>query len=224
MPSCISQHKSGYKVTLAWSTLQVCTDYTKCLDQAIDWQIALQWMRSLAEARMKRHRNAKPLTQEELLMVIHAEPSLELTFTVFVIAGGSKGKKVSAPPVQNLALALEFNDLFSAALATGMPALQKAKCQAGKEASQNKKLLKARRQKLLVLVAKEINSRFGLSRSTTAADESVQQASKKSRCGDAADRPAKSMPPAQETQIVLWRPSSRINGKTPPDFCCWSYW
>eukprot|EP00930_Biecheleria_cincta_P064299 TRINITY_DN4985_c0_g1_i1.p1 TRINITY_DN4985_c0_g1~~TRINITY_DN4985_c0_g1_i1.p1 ORF type:complete len:584 (-),score=136.06 TRINITY_DN4985_c0_g1_i1:46-1689(-) len=224
MPSCISQHKSGYKVTLAWSTLQVCTDYTKCLDQAIDWQIALQWMRNLAEARMKRHRNAKPLTQEELIMVLNAEPTLELTFTVFVTAGGGKGKRISAPPVQDLALALEFNELFSAALVTGMPALQKAKREAGKEALQSKKILKARRQKLLVQVTKEIHSRFGPSRSTTAADESVQQASKKSKCNENAERSAKPMPPDQESRMVLWRPSLRINGKTPPDFCCWSYW
>lgn len=225
MPSCISQHKNGYKVTLAWSMLQVCTDYTKSLDQAIDWQIALQWMRNLAEARMKRHRNAKVLTQEELLMVLHAEPSLDLTFTIFVIAGGGKGKKVAAPPVQDLALALEFSSLFSAALAAGMPALQKAKCQAGKEALQSKKMLKVRRQKLLAQVTKEIDSRFRMSGSTAAADTSVKQASKKSKRGETAKKPSNTMPSAQEeSRIVLWRPSLRINGKTPPDFCCWSYW
>merc|ERR1740138_2011566 len=82
-PACISHHKTGYKVSVTWSSFCVTTGFTKLLAQAIDWQIALLRLCSTAQARMKRDKRKadNPVTEEEVFQILKAEPSLDLTFS-----------------------------------------------------------------------------------------------------------------------------------------------
>jgi len=217
-PMCISQHRNGYKVTVTWASLQVATGFTKSLAQAIDWQIVLLWLRSVAEGRMKRHSQrsaAEPLTPEELLQVLDLEPVMELTFTISVRLNGSKGKKISSPAVQDLSLALDFLRRFSAAFqgrSASEAALQKVKRQAEKDAKQARQARKTAERKLLAAVVKELASRRGDAeplgkRRKRKASGSISMATK----------------PTEETRIVLWRPMWRICGKTPRDSFSWTF-
>lgn len=214
----ISQHRSGYKVTVSWASLQVATGFTKSLAQAIDWQIVLLWLRSVAEGRMKRENQrsaAEPLTPQELLQVLDMEPALELTFTISVKSNGSKGKKMSSPAVQDLSLALDFLRRFSAAVqgrSVSEAALQKVKRQAEKDAVQNRQARKASERKLLAAVLKELESRRG-----------DAEAAGKRRRRDVSKTSSGATKPSAETRIVLWRPMWRICGKTPRDSCSWTF-
>jgi len=198
----ISQHRSGYKVTVGWASLQLSTGFTKCLAQAIDWQIALLWLRSVAEARTKRRPSADPLTEDELFQVLQAEPSMELSFQMTLRVVGGKGKKVSTPIVQDLSLALELAHRLVSLKSTAPVALQRVKKEAEKAAVQNRKKRKACEQKLKAAVAQELQSRKRKRNDASRAD-----------CAPRA---------SGETRLVVWRPKWRIVRKTPDAACTWT--
>eukprot|EP00933_Yihiella_yeosuensis_P055439 TRINITY_DN54223_c0_g1_i1.p1 TRINITY_DN54223_c0_g1~~TRINITY_DN54223_c0_g1_i1.p1 ORF type:complete len:563 (+),score=116.60 TRINITY_DN54223_c0_g1_i1:130-1689(+) len=163
-PTCITHHRNGYKVSVTWASLHVCTGFTKSLVQAIDWQIALLWLRGLAEARMKQKGqkiSSELLTQEELLQIFELEPAMELTFTVMVRTGGGKGKKVSSPSVQDLQVALDIRRRFLAALNSRSPEskLQQEKSKIEKELVQRRQERKALEKQLLSAASLEIRFR-----------------------------------------------------------------
>jgi len=167
-PTCITQRKDGYKVTVSWDELSVCTGYTKSLTQVIDWQIALLSMQGAAKCRMKRlgrSESRDPLTESELLQVLEREPDLELTFTITVNVGsGKKSKKVSAPAVANLHTAMMFRRRFVAATrAKNFEAvdavLQVEKRNAQQESAKENKKRKLSEKKLLAAVEEELQAR-----------------------------------------------------------------
>jgi len=171
-PTCITQLKNGYKVTVSWAELSVSTGLTKSLTQVIDWQIALLSMQGAAQVRMKRRDRSEskdPLTENELLQVLEREPGLEPIFTISVNAGGKKGKKVSAPGVLDLRLAMDFRQKFLAAShgRNTAAALKAEKRTADQEAAKEKKRHKICEQQLLIAVNQELQARrAGRSRGT----------------------------------------------------------
>eukprot|EP00441_Pelagodinium_beii_P046814 CAMPEP_0197622730 /NCGR_PEP_ID=MMETSP1338-20131121/2904_1 /TAXON_ID=43686 ORGANISM="Pelagodinium beii, Strain RCC1491" /NCGR_SAMPLE_ID=MMETSP1338 /ASSEMBLY_ACC=CAM_ASM_000754 /LENGTH=462 /DNA_ID=CAMNT_0043192479 /DNA_START=67 /DNA_END=1452 /DNA_ORIENTATION=- len=205
---CISQHRSGYKVTVSWASLQVCTGFTKSLAQAIDWQIALLWLRSIAEARIKQRKrtSAEPLTLDEVLEILRAEPTMELSFNMTLRVVGSK--KVSTPVVQDLSFALELGKRFASLKSNAPAALQKVKRQAEKDAMQNRKSRKAGEQKLKEAVAQELRSR-------------ASPRSRGRKRKHDASRADCTSDPMGETRLVVWRPQWRLLRKTPADECIW---
>jgi len=162
-PTCITHHKTGYKVTVSWSTLSISTGFTKSLTHAIDWQIALLSMQSAAQTRMRQRLGAAidPLIERELLQVLEREPGLELVFVIAVQSTSKKGKKFSAPPVVDFATAMDFNRRFQAAasLRNSEAALKAEKKRAEQMAANDKLLRRACEQKLLQAVLQESSRR-----------------------------------------------------------------
>jgi hypothetical protein len=172
-PTCITRHKNGYKVVVTWASLSVCTGFTKTLTQAIDWQIVLLKARSTAQTRSSavlgsaglcqagRPDAFDPLTEEELLQMLEAEPSLDLTFTVAVHGGGRKGKTTYAPSVQDLRQAMDFRRRFLAASLDKKPEaeLKKEKSRAEKEAAESRKKRRDAERSLSLAVTKELKAR-----------------------------------------------------------------
>lgn len=161
-PTCITQRKSGYKVTVSWEDLSVCTGFTKSLTQVIDWQIALLSMQGSAQLRMRqrsRGESRDPLTENELLQVLEMEPDLELVFTVGSKATG--GKKICAPGVVNLHMANDFHRRFVAAASAknSDAALNAEKRKAEHESTRENKRRKLSEQKLLASVNEELQAR-----------------------------------------------------------------
>lgn len=164
-PTCITQHPTnGYKVTVSWAELSVCTSFTKSLTQIIDWQIALFSMQSAAQLRMKRGGRSDskdPLTENELLQVLEREPGLELTFTIKVTDGGKKGKTLSVGGVTDLQLAMDFRQKLLAAARGKNPvaALKALKRNADEEATKQTKHRRICSQRLLTAVSQELQKR-----------------------------------------------------------------
>eukprot|EP00927_Polykrikos_kofoidii_P024662 TRINITY_DN22382_c0_g1_i2.p1 TRINITY_DN22382_c0_g1~~TRINITY_DN22382_c0_g1_i2.p1 ORF type:complete len:733 (+),score=106.79 TRINITY_DN22382_c0_g1_i2:53-2251(+) len=52
---CITRHKNGLRVVVTWAALSVSTGFTKSLAQAVDWQVALLWVRGIAQARLRHN-------------------------------------------------------------------------------------------------------------------------------------------------------------------------
>jgi len=171
-PTCITQQKSGYKVTVSWAELSICTGFTKSLTQSIDWQIALLSMQGAAQVRMKRRDRSEskdPLTENELLQVLEREPGLELVFTITVNEGGKKGKKVSTPGVMDLKLAMDFRRKLVAAThgRNSATAVKAEKRNADQEAGKEKRKRRICEQQLLIAVNQELQARrAGRSRGT----------------------------------------------------------
>jgi len=165
---CIEHHKSGYRVVVTWASLAVSTGFTRSLAQAIDWQIALASLQGAAQARTRREGGrgatsggAEPLTEEEVVEVLASDPDLRLEFTATVLAGGRRGKKVCAPSVPDLHLALDFRHRLCAALFKGAKHLSKEVCQAQREAGAARRERMKREQLLLGAVTQELQSRAG---------------------------------------------------------------
>jgi curved DNA-binding protein CbpA len=62
----IERTRNGYRVVVSWATMSIATSYTESLAQAIDWQIALSWLRSTAQGRLEEYigQAADPLIEE----------------------------------------------------------------------------------------------------------------------------------------------------------------
>lgn len=164
-PTCISRLKSGYKVVVTWETLSVSTGFTRSLTQAVDWQIALLWLRGLAQERMRSHaRSGVALTEDELLQVLECEPTMELAFTITVQLRGEgkrKGKKVSAPSVPDLQTAMDFRRRFldGAGMGDAEASLQREKRRAEEEAAQLRCKRRACERQLLAAAGRELQVR-----------------------------------------------------------------
>merc|ERR1712187_525460 len=101
----IRRDKAGYVVKVTWASLSVSTGYTQKLDQAVDWHIALTWVKGIAQTRLQRCADSvteDPLTQDELLQVLELAPSLQLSFMM----GFKYGKLVYTPTTQDLGLCI----------------------------------------------------------------------------------------------------------------------
>lgn len=161
MSNGITHQKNGYKVEVGWELLTISTGFTKSITQAIDWQIALLRARGMAQAKMRRNRNLDPLVEEELLDMLHAEPSIELTFTVTVKAPGLKGKKISTPGVQDLRLAMEFRRSLLAIVNARKPesAFLQARKRTVVEATRARQKRRACEKQLLSAVNRELKRR-----------------------------------------------------------------
>mmetsp|Transcript_149940 Transcript_149940/g.259725 ORF Transcript_149940/g.259725 Transcript_149940/m.259725 type:complete len:186 (+) Transcript_149940:2-559(+) len=96
---------------VTWAALTVSTGSTKNLDEAVDWHIALIWLKGVAQARLQRLATANaedPLTNDELLQVLELAPSMQLSFITCV---REKSSWVYTPTTQDLVLAMEFRRL-----------------------------------------------------------------------------------------------------------------
>jgi len=164
-PTNITRLKTGYKVVVTWESLSVCTGFTRSLTQALDWQIALLGLRSIAQERMRSHaRSGVALTEDELLKVLESEPSMDLAFTISVELPGKgkkKGKAVSAPAVPDLQTAMDFRRRFLEVAGAGSPEapLQREKRRAEQEATELRKRRKTTEQTLSAATTQEVKSR-----------------------------------------------------------------
>lgn len=165
-PARIASHKKGYKVVVMWAALSVSTGYTRSLEQAVDWQIALLGVRGVAQARIRRlsrRQSAEeidPLTEEELLQLVESEPSLELVFTAVVQLQGRQGRKIfSALPVAELRLASELRRGLLAAARARRPveALKAAQQTADAAVAHSRSQRKARERGLAAAVLQELS-------------------------------------------------------------------
>eukprot|EP00928_Gymnodinium_smaydae_P053736 TRINITY_DN37662_c0_g1_i1.p1 TRINITY_DN37662_c0_g1~~TRINITY_DN37662_c0_g1_i1.p1 ORF type:complete len:828 (-),score=90.68 TRINITY_DN37662_c0_g1_i1:253-2736(-) len=154
----LSRHSNGYTVTVTWSSLSVCTQYTRSLSEAIDWQISLTRMRSNAQARLldassKRIANKEPLIDAELNQLLHSEPALQLAFACSIQRDGNL---IRTPTVRDLPRALEFRRRLLASRASELDML---KAWTVKEAAKDRDQYKIRLQRLAAAVAVQSASR-----------------------------------------------------------------
>lgn len=166
---CIRRDKAGYTIKVTWASFSVCTGYTQSLDQAVDWHIALTWVRGIAQTRLQNVRDSTsedPLTNEELLKVLELEPSMQLTF---MMALNRSGKIIYTPSTQDLSLAMEFRRHILTILTSSRGCredeaqrLDEAKKHMLQQVSQQKKDKRSAECMLSKLVVTVISSRSGL--------------------------------------------------------------
>jgi hypothetical protein len=209
-PACISHHKTGYKVSVTWSSFCVTTGFTKMLAQAIDWQIALLRLCSTAQARMKSDKRQadKPINDEEIVQILKAEPSLDLMFSAVVELPGKRGRKFAAPAVQDLAFALEIRSQFMKAASERNPAagLEKQRRLAEKEAVKKRQAYKKLERELLAATARQLHLR----RSCNGQD-CVGTSCKRKRPGRGIDEEN-----SMQDALAVYQPQRRVRGKTSP--------
>ncbi|CAJ1431240.1 unnamed protein product [Effrenium voratum] len=198
----VAQLRGGYRVSLAWHGLQLSSNLTPCLAQAIDWQIALQQLRARAERRLADENaglERSPLLWEELLDIAEQEPSLELSFAA---VWSRKSKPSTSPVVQDLTLALDFWRRFQALPgASSDAALRRLKQQAAAEAKRSRAQRKGAQKRLAGGLRQELRRR--------------RRNAKEAHSGG----PAQQQVAHCETRLVLWR---RIRGKTPESQVYWA--
>jgi len=169
---CIVQKKSGYMVNVTWSSMTVSTAYTRSFTQAIDWQIALASTQGVAQARLaeagKRSRDLDPLLYEELHQLHEAEPSMQPSFKFTLRLFGKQEKPVQTPTVQNLRLALELRQRFSAVLGktNAKLHLRREKSRAERDVAQERRDRRKLERQLKAAVMRELLSR-GTARALT---------------------------------------------------------
>jgi hypothetical protein len=185
-PAHIMQTSKGYKVVLAWNALSVSTGITSSLAQAVDWQIALLWVRGVAQARVRRltrrgtggsigKNGAKnetvdavvdPLTEDELLQLLEGEPGIELTFTAVVQVYGVKGrqKQFAAPAAADLQVALDARRQLLVAARSRRPedTLRAAQRTAGEVVRRSMQQHRKRVRLLIQAVQRELKARNAL--------------------------------------------------------------
>jgi curved DNA-binding protein CbpA len=210
-PACISHHKSGYKVSVTWSSFCVTTGFTKILAQAIDWQIALLRLCSTAQARMKRDKRQAdtPVTDDEVLQVLKAEPSLELLFSAVVELPGKRSRKISGPAVQDLAFTLDIRSQFLKAAKARNPAdgLERQRRQAEKEAVKSRQAYKKRERALLAATARQMHSRRSCSEQERSGPSSKR---KRPFGGDIVEENS------MQSALAVYQPQRRVRGKMSP--------
>lgn len=158
---CLRRDKSGYTVRVAWASLNVCTGYTQSLAQAVDWHIALCWLRDVAQTRLKSEVDADPLTEDEWLQALEMEPTLQGSF--FFI-WKKNGKLINSPAAQDLQLAMSIQRRYLPVLemvAYEKP-LENVKRWAVQESLRFRQDRRRREQALLKLVQDELISRNGI--------------------------------------------------------------
>eukprot|EP00928_Gymnodinium_smaydae_P031274 TRINITY_DN22_c0_g1_i2.p1 TRINITY_DN22_c0_g1~~TRINITY_DN22_c0_g1_i2.p1 ORF type:complete len:646 (+),score=147.02 TRINITY_DN22_c0_g1_i2:143-1939(+) len=182
-PARILRRGKSFKVVLSWAALSISTKCTTSLGEAVDWQIALLWVRGVAQARMRRLARGAggssdsavdPLTPEELLQALEAEPSMDLTFTVSVSLPGRSGRRAfSAPPVPDLSTALLLRRRLIAAMAARSPreALAAECAEAKRTVERCRKQRRERARQLLAAIARELTARAGVGSGAGAATE-----------------------------------------------------
>eukprot|EP00930_Biecheleria_cincta_P055732 TRINITY_DN42009_c0_g1_i1.p1 TRINITY_DN42009_c0_g1~~TRINITY_DN42009_c0_g1_i1.p1 ORF type:complete len:754 (+),score=101.65 TRINITY_DN42009_c0_g1_i1:164-2425(+) len=166
---CLRQDKAGYTIKVTWASFSICTGYTQSLDQAVDWHIALTWVRGVAQTRLQKAADLTsedPLTNEELLKVLELEPSMQLTFMMGL---KGSGKLVYTPSTQDLSLAMEFRHRYLTTLNSSRgncddegQRLDEAKKQMLQHVLQHKKDKRTAECMLAKLVVAVISSRSGL--------------------------------------------------------------
>merc|ERR1712048_336259 len=206
-PAGITSTKNGYKFEVCWASLCVCTGSTKSITQVIDWQIAILSARDQAQSRMRGNETSDPLTEEELLHMWQAEPSLELTFSAVVKINS---KSIATTGVQDLSLALDFRQRLLAMVKARKPesVLQLEKRRMEKDAAEDKRRRKRCDKQLLMAVSHELRSRSAAAR--VAHKPSRGSKRKRESSGEGARGR-----PSSETALVPFLPHRRIHGKTP---------
>lgn len=158
---CLRRDKSGYTVRVSWASLTVSTGYTQSLAQAVDWHIALFWLRGVAQTRLKSEVDTDPLTEDEWLRALEMEPSLQVSFFFMWKRGG---KLISAPAAQELKLAMTIRQRYLEAFEkTNIEKLlDNVKRWAVQEAQRCRTERRREEQALLKLVQDELISRNGI--------------------------------------------------------------
>jgi len=166
---CLRRDKAGYTIKVTWASFSVCTGYTQSLDQAVDWHIALTWVRGIAQTRLQKvadPTSEDPLTNEELLIVLEMEPSIQLTFMMGL---KGSGKLVYTPSTQDLCLAMEFRRHYFIILNSSrgccddeMQRVDEVKKNMLRQVLQHKKDKRTAECMLAKLVVAVISSRSGL--------------------------------------------------------------
>jgi len=161
---CIHRQKNGYVVQVSWASLTVCTTPTHALADAIDWQIAIMSAQTAAQARLSKTRGgeavADPLTEKELLSLLAAAPTVQLSFKTSFSAG-RRGGLVHAPVVSSLRLAMDIRRRFAAAL-RGPGAEKRLETERGRatrEAAEDRRQLRQRKSLLIQAVLAEVGRR-----------------------------------------------------------------
>jgi len=191
----IEGHKSGYRVVVSWAGLSVASSRTPSLAQAIDWQIALAWLRATAQARLRQclGQAADPLVEKELLEALAAEPAMSLTFTASVQVGDMQ---LETPELPDLPRVLQFQQRLRTASISSVKSISK---QLVKEAKQIRHDIVSVQKGLLNAALQELQKRSDCRRGRPATQTS---------------RASTSLPPA--LQLTHFRPTRRIRGKSSP--------
>lgn len=208
----IERSKSGYRVVMSWASLSVASSTTRSLAQAIDWQIALAWLRATAQARLRQclGEAADPLIEKELLEALAAEPAMSLTFTASAQMGGL-GKKVDTPELPDLARVLNFQRRLRAAACHSYARMESTRKQLDKEARKDGQDYKKMQKALLTLAEQELEKRAsargrGRSRSRSAAVLKRPASASVSVVDNVFDR----------FNALHFRPTKRVRGKSAP--------
>jgi len=199
---CIERNKDGYRVVMAWANFSVASSRTPSLAQAIDWQIALAWLRATAQARLREclGQAADPLDEEELLEALAAEPAMSLTFkaTVYV---ASLRKNVDTPELPDLDRVLDFQHRLRNASCKNAKPFGQFKVKIDKEGAQERQRRCIAEKRLLAVALQELQKR--------ASARTSRQARK---------RPA-SNPPSSMLflgQDLSFKPARRVRTKSSP--------
>jgi hypothetical protein len=145
----VQRNSNGYRVVTSWAQLSISTVYTDSLAQAIDWQIALAWLRSTAQARLEDCIGlaSDPLMEDELVEAMAAEPAMELSFKAMIV--GRDGNKLQTTAIPCLAKALQFKDRLHVAAAHSVKRLEQTAAKVEVEAAEYRK--KASKKKRSVI-------------------------------------------------------------------------
>lgn len=204
---CIHRQKNGYVVQVSWASLTISTSPTHSLADAIDWQIAIMSAQTAAQARLSKTRGGEavvdPLTEKELLSLLAAAPSVQLSFKTSFSAG-RRGGLVHAPVVSCLRLAMDIRRRFASALRgpSADKRLESERGRATREAAEDRRAVRRRKALLMQAVLAEVGRR------------SVRRAE---TCG-IEDRPREHAAPAKAAAPVgrKRRTSSSAVVATPP--------
>eukprot|EP00928_Gymnodinium_smaydae_P031104 TRINITY_DN22944_c0_g5_i2.p1 TRINITY_DN22944_c0_g5~~TRINITY_DN22944_c0_g5_i2.p1 ORF type:complete len:496 (+),score=98.67 TRINITY_DN22944_c0_g5_i2:71-1558(+) len=154
---CLRRDKAGYCVKVTWASLNVTTGYTQSLPQAVDWHIALCWLKDLAQSRLKSQADSceatpTPLIDSEWMQALEMEPSLQASFFYTL---KHNGKLLHTPAAQDLNLAHDFKQRFLEVL-NNPTKLQQVKENASKRAKEFRQTRRALEHVLARVVGQKV--------------------------------------------------------------------
>lgn len=93
-----------YWVNCNWKSFRVFTKRTTSLMQAVDWHIALNEAKDAAERRHRDRADFTPMTQDELIRLLEAEPDIQLSYIANFAYGTSRN--IFTPTTSSLEFAV----------------------------------------------------------------------------------------------------------------------
>jgi hypothetical protein len=207
----VQRNSNGYRVVTSWAQLSISTVYTDSLAQAIDWQIALAWLRSTAQARLEDCIGlaSDPLMEDELVEAMAAEPAMELSFKAMIV--GRDGNKLQTTAIPCLAKALQFKDRLHVAAAHSVKRLEQTAAKVEVEAAEYRKKASKQKDQLLAACSKELEKRACAACGKTKGSKCTAPLKRPSSAQPVLRRPA-----ASEFITSYFKPTHRIRSKSSP--------